>query len=318
MKTIILILMLSFLTAPIWAQKDLFGNLTNKYAEKDGFSASRITSDMFDLYLKKRNIDEDSPVYEALKNLNNILVVSQSAFFTGGIVHPDSASENTDVRELHQDILKHYENNNYTLFKTEKHMGEDVKVFLKKNRDNIEALALVTNSNRVTNLVELQGENIDLSTVSELNKALNLRGLENLYKITNRGARGYYVPTPPVPEVPSEEHIREMMEKQHELIEKQRHLSDEQRQKIEIQARVMADKQREMAEKYREMADKYQRQPIFLSAPGDSVEYYINGKKVTAEEVKKISPDSIERVEVDKNKTRGEKNKGSIRITTRK
>jgi hypothetical protein len=313
MKTIFLIIMIALLSVPTRAQKDLFGNLTAKYADKDGFSASRITNDMFDLYIKRRNIEQDSPVYEALKNLDNILVVSQSGFFSRRGVNPDSALQNADVKAIHQDILKHYENNNYTLFKTEKQMGEEVKVYLKKNRDKIESLALVTNSGMATNLVELQGENIDLSTVSELNKALNLRGLENLYKINNAGHRGFYVPAP---EVPSEAHIREMVEKQRELIEKQHHLTDEQRQKIEIQARVMADKQREMAEKYREMADKYHRQPIFLSAPGDSTTYYVDGKKVDAEEVKNISPEDIESVEVKKAK--GKNDKTTIRITTRK
>jgi hypothetical protein len=313
MKTILLTLMIAFITIPGWAQNDLFGNLTNKYSENDGFSASRITSDMFDLYLKKRNIGEDSPVHDALKNLKNILVVSQSGYYARGITHSDSVVPDKTVKEVHQDILKHYENNGYTLFKTEKQMGEDVKIFLKKNKDKIESLALITNSKRITNLVELQGENIDLSTVSELNRALNLRGLENLYKINNTGHRAFFVPAP---DVPSDEHIRGMIEIHREQIEKQNHLTDEQRRKIEIQTRVMMDKQLEMAEKHREMAEKYRRQPIFLSAPGDSTEYFIDGKKVTAEEFKNISPDSIERVEVNKGK--GENSKGTIRITTRK
>ena len=305
--------MIFFLSFPGWAQKDLFGNLTAKYADTDGFSASKISSDMFDLYIKSRNIDENSPVYHALKNLDNILVVSLSGFTPRRGENPGSELQNADIKAIHQEILKHYENNNYTLFKTEKQMGEEVKVFLKKGRDKIESLALVTNSDRTTNLVELQGKDIDLSTVSELNKALNLRGLENLYKINNTAALGFYVP---VPDVPSEEHIREIVEKQRELIEKQRHLTDEQRQKVEKQAREMAQKQREMAEMYREMAEKYRRQPIFLSAPGDSVEYYIDGKKVDFEEVRKINTDNIETVEV--NKTKGENSPGSVRITTRK
>ncbi len=71
------------------------------------------------------------------------------------------------------------------MFKTEKRMGEDVKVFLKKNQDKIKSLALITNSSASTNLVELNGD-IDLSTVAELNNTLNLRGLENLYKINDR------------------------------------------------------------------------------------------------------------------------------------
>ena len=313
MKTIFFTFMILILSSSGWAQKGLFEDLTSKYSDKDGFSASRITRDMFDLYLKKRNVEENSPVYEALKTLDNILVVSQSGYFNRGMVQADTPNEQ-NVNEMYQDILKYYESNNYSLFKTERQMGEDVKVYLKKNGGKIGALALVTHSGRATNLVELQGENIDLTTVSELNKALNLRGLENLYKINSPGTGVFYMRVPP--DVPSEEQIRGMVEKHRDLIEKQNHLTEEQRRKIETQARIMAERQVEMAEKYREMADKYRRQPIFLSVPGDSVDYFIDGQKVDADAMKKISPNDIERVEVNKGKDVNERR--TIRITTRK
>lgn len=314
MKRFFLIAMAVVLSLPALAQntESFFEQLTNKYAEQDGFSASMITSDMFDLYLKKRNIEEESPVFDALKNLDNILVVSQSSFAGAvtGVSDDDTKSETTS-NLLHKTILDHYKNDGYSLLKTEKRMGEDVKVYLKKNQDKIESMALITASSMSTNLVELQGD-IDLKTVSELGQALNLRGLENLYKIDNSSSASYVGRMG----VFSDERIEEMVARQREMAERQRGLTDEQRVQFEEQAKQMAQKQMQMAEKYREMAEKYQREPIFLNYPGDTnTVYFIDGKKVKAKEVKELGADKIESVEI--NKAKNEEDKTTIRIKTK-
>jgi len=312
MKTFLFILTLCAFTLNGIAQQDLFGQLTEHYADRDGFSASRITSDMFDLYIKKRNIDEQSPVFDALKSLDNILVVSQTGVFRGGISTAAETKTDDLATEIHQSILDFYKNNNFILFKTEKQMGEDVKVFLKKNQEKIELLALVTHSQSATSLIQLQGD-IDLSTVSQLSQALNLRGLENLYKINSQGSAAFYVGAG---SEWSRERIEEMVVRQREMAEKQRYLSEEQRQKIEEQARVMAEKQRELAERHRELAEKYNRYPILLNYPGDAnAVYFLNGKKVDAEALKKIKPNDIESIEVTKPKKEGEET--TIKIKTK-
>lgn len=310
MKTIMMILMICILPFQGISQPNLFDELTRKYADRDGFSASRITSDMFDLYLKRRNVDESSPVYDALKSLNQILIVTQSNWKHAAVgVGENQASDD----ELHKTFLGYYTGNNFTLLKTENQMGEDVKVYLKKNRDKIESLALVTKSPVMTQLIEIQG-NIDLQSVSRLSQALNLRGLENLYKINDRGPRPMLV-TPPGPPM-SDEEIREMSRKMREIAEQQQHLSEEQRRQIEEQAKHMAEKQRAMAERYREMAEKYQRTPIFLSHPGDTTTIYIiNGKRANAEEIRKMSPESIQSIEVIKKDDKTDKT--TIRIKTK-
>ena len=323
MKKIIIIIIIAALSFPAMAQpnQNFFKQLTDLYADKDGFSASQISNDMFDLYLKKRNIEKDSPISKALEELDNILVVSQSKFnraadlVRGGYITPESAKkedaeENNDLHDL---IIDHYNSNDYTLLKTEKQMGEDVKIYLKKNAGIIESLALVTNSSVSTQLVELQGD-IDLKTVSELGQTLNLRGLENLYKIENNperfgriyGFRNYN-------DFYSQEKIEEMVAREKELLEKQKMLTEEQRVKIEEKAREMAQKQKEMAEKARQMAETYGRQPIFLSAPGDTnTVYYLNGKKVKAKEIKELDKSSIQTIEV-----KGDDKKGKTTVTIR-
>ncbi len=320
MKRIILMTLVIIMTIPVLAQQNqtLFSQLTEKYADKDGFSASMLTSDLFDLYLKKKNLDEDSPVYDALKQLDKIIVISQSnlmrasAVVSGTGKNISAGDEDTDS-EIHQTMLNYYKKENYTLFKTEKRMGEDVKVFLKKDQDKIKSLALVTNSSTSTNLVELDGD-IDLSTVAELNKTLNLKGLENLYKIDDSSRFWGY--STGVGTGYSRANVEELVTRQRDLYEKQKNLSEKQREEMVAQTRQRMERQAQIAEKYRQLAETYGRQPIFLSTPGDTnTVYYLNGKKVKAKDIKELDKEKIESVELKKGETADDKT--VVRIKTK-
>lgn len=320
MKRLIVLMLSGMLFLPGFSQK-FFNILTEKYSEKDGFSATFITRDMFNLYLKKKQVDEKSPVTETLKNLDNILVVSQTGF---------GKDKSIDVDEMQKDILNHYKSDQgYTLFKTQKVMGEDLKVYLKKSNETINSLAILSVSSISLNLVELNGV-IDMENLAQLGQELNLRGLESLYRIGSGSsfpramAIGEYYDRSRDFELGrhlNSQEFQKSLQEQLSQAEKYKELSAEQRKKIEEQfkeqAKQMAEKQAQMAETYREMARKYQRFPIFLSTPGDSnVVYYLNGKKVDASEIKKIDPDDIKTIMVQKS---DEKNKKSnIKIETKK
>ena len=321
MKKLILIIVLLGTIVSVKAQDSqaFFDQMTQKYAESDGFSASMLTRDMFDLYLKKKDLDESSEVAAALKNLDNILVLSQSGYSFPFIAGPEKEidkdayqakldNQKAKRETMHKEILDHYKQKNYSLFKTEKRMGEDIKVYLKKNNGKISSLALITHSNASTNVVELDGD-IDLSTVASLNKAMNLKGLENLYKLDNKSPYGAYVP------YMDEQRVEQMAARAKEMAERQAVLSKEQLERIEEQAEMQAQRQMEMADRYREMAEKYGRQPIFLNYPGDSTIYYLNGKKVTIDEIKDLDKESIKSVQVTNSDKKGEKTE--VRISTK-
>jgi len=320
MKKYILFVLVIVFSLPTLAQESLFDRLTQEYMDVNGFSASQITEDMFDLYLKKKNIEKDSPVYDALNSLDKILVISQSNLMGGFYVSADKKDEKKDeedyVKSIHETILKYYRENKFTLFKTEKRMNEDVKVFLKKDpNDAITNLALVTNSNSATNLIELQGVDINMATLSDLSKAFNLRGLENLYKINSPG---YFVGSGGSigAAVYSRDRLEELVQRERKLAREREFMSQEQQEELEKQAREMAEKQIQMAEKYREMAEKYQRQPVFLNYPGDkNTIYMINGKKVAAEDLKKLKPDQIATVEIEGGET--DNDATTIKIVTK-
>ena len=314
MKRMYLLMLVVILSIPALAQQNttLFDQLTEKYADTEGFSANLITSDLFDLYIKKRNIEETSPVFDALKKLDRITVISQSSYLGKTVGQPVAENtKNTEKDQVHAVILDFYKKSGYTLLKTEKRMGEDIKVFIKKNQEKTNALALITKSSYSASLVELQGE-IDLKTVGELNKALNLKGLENLYKIDSNSQFGFVSGTGFSPM-----RIEEFAAQQSEMARKHSQLSKEQQAAFEDQARAMAEKQMQLADKYREMWEKYGREPIFLSYPGDTnTVYYIDGKKVKAKEIKELDKSKIGSVEIDKAEKEGDKT--TVRIKTKK
>jgi hypothetical protein len=315
MKTIFLFFFSLFLSIAAVSQ-GLFNTLTEKYAAQEGFSATNLTKDMFDLYLKKKQIEPNSPGYETLKKLDNILVVSYTNF-PSEMMNPNKAPES--VSEMQKIVLDFYLGQKFTLFKTENRNGEDLKVFLKKNGEKVSALALVSahSTTRFT-LVELNGD-IDLSGISDLNMALNLKGLENLYKINgqqdNTSMWQKYSDVYPF----SLEQQQELQKNLQQAYEDMNKLKGEKMTEWKLQNKEMFEKQKEMSEKYRQMGEKYGRHPIFLSAPGDTnMVYFIDGKKVNAEEISKINSDQIESISVVKPDKSSPSKKGEMKIKTKK
>ena len=313
MKTIVLSICILISALNLHAQ-DLFGSLTGKYANQEGFSATHLTNDLFDLYLKKKQVEPGSAVYETLRKLNRITVISQNSFGS-----PENQGKMKETLSAVQDeIVNYYKDPAFSLLKTENRMGEVIKVYLKKSGEKVSTLSMISSSPTRLTMVELAGD-IDLSKVSDISGALNVRGLENLNKINGTSNTFVFQGMDMLNQLEDQrifwemnpENMENLSNMNIEMRIKNRELADKQRE--------MAEKHREMAEKQREMAIRYGRQPIFLSTPGDTnVVYFINDKKVDSEKIKSMNPEDIESVSVIKAE-QGKKNKKSeIRIITRK
>ena len=313
MKTIVLSICILISALNLHAQ-DLFGSLTGKYANQEGFSATHLTNDLFDLYLKKKQVEPGSAVYETLRKLNRITVISQNSFGS-----PENQGKMKETLSAVQDeIVNYYKDPAFSLLKTENRMGEVIKVYLKKSGEKVSTLSMISSSPTRLTMVELAGD-IDLSKVSDISGALNVRGLENLNKINGTSNTFVFQGMDMLNQLEDQhifwemnpENMENLSNMNIEMRIKNRELADKQRE--------MAEKHREMAEKQREMAIRYGRQPIFLSTPGDTnVVYFINDKKVDSEMIKSMNPEDIESVSVIKAE-QGKKNKKSeIRIITRK
>lgn len=297
MKQLGIFLMAMLLAFTAEAQT-IFEELVDQYVDVEGFSAVQITNDMFDLYLKQKNIDSDDPVYEVLDDLDNMMVISQT--FTG---------DNDQVKEEMKTMIRdYYRENDYTLFKTEKNASSDLKIYIDKTDEGITSMGLLSSNSFSVNLIEMNG-NIDLSKIASLNKALNIRGLEQLQVFDNKKSPSnfYFNYEFELPDMStyelSEERRREIQEHVQQAQEEMRKHQEE-----------MKIHQREMNLKQRELFEKYNKFPVIISGPdGEDAEYYVNGRKVDKDEIKELDPESIRSIEIDK-KDESKKQKAQIKI----
>ncbi|HKJ41541.1 MAG TPA: DUF4252 domain-containing protein [Sunxiuqinia sp.] len=301
MKRIVIYLMAMLLVLPATAQS-LFSELVKKYVDQEGFSAVQITDDMFDLYLKKKDIKPDDPVYNVLNDLKNMTVITQTY-----------TDDNEKVKDgLVKEIRDYYQNNGYSLFKTEKTAERDLKIYLKKNGENISSMGLLTSNSFSVNLIEMNGK-IDLSNVATLNKVLNIRGLEQLQVFDNHSAPdnfyfNYQYRVPKVPNVPGYKLSEEEQAKIREEVQKAQ-------EDMKVHQKEMFIRQKEMGERQKELFEKYQRFPIMITGPNsENADYYVDGKKVTLDELREINPDSVQSIKVIK-KDEDKKASSQIRIT---
>ncbi len=289
MKRILLTLLAGLLITLAGAQT-IFEELVDDYADIEGFSAVQLTSDMFELYLKKKNIEADDPVYETLKNLENIMVITQT--FVG-----DEEEDETNPRDgLKYEIIQHYKDNSYNLFKTEKNSGSDLKIYIRKDDGTVESMGLVSSNSFSVNLIEMNGD-IDLSNIATLSKALNIRGLEQLRVFNNESPNEFFFNYQyRMPNVDMSEF--KMSNERQKEIEKQ--MQEHQEQFEERHRERMKDGER-LQERSRELYKKYQRFPIIISgSDNNDVEYYIDGKQVDLEDIKELNHEKIESIQVNK------------------
>ena len=298
MRKLVLIILAVILVTPLFGQ-ELFKTLVDKYSNKNGFSAVQLSKDMFDLYLKKKNIDEKDPVYAVIDNLKNILVITQMK----------GEEKDEGLKTIQTEILDYYNKKGFTLFKTEKKAGNDLKVYIEKNKEGVSAIGLVNLSDLSLTLIEINGV-IDLTSIASLNKAFNIRGLEALNKIDDPG-NGIAVTGFSSFQVPN---IR------FELSEEQRKEMEETVKKAQEELKVLLNgvQIQRMIEQQKITSDKYKRFPILLSGDSENTEYYINGKKADKDDIRNLDPKSIEGITVTKEGINDEPKPGVIKITTKK
>jgi hypothetical protein len=302
MKTIAIYLVAMVLVLPAGAQT-FFDELVKKYVDVEGFSAVQLTNDMFGLYLKKKDIKPDDPVYKVLNDLDNMMVITQT--FT--------SSDSTSKEKLKTEIRNHYQGDGYSLFKTEKNANSDLKIYISKKADEgIKSMGLISSNSFSVNLIEMNGK-IDLSKVATLNNALNIRGLEQLRTFDNSTAPNNFNFNYQF-DMPDFKGFEMSEERQKEIEE---HVKKAQKA-MESHQFNMLENEKVLGERQKEIFEKYQRHPIFFSAPGDKdAEYYVNGNKVDFDEVKQITSDDIESIEIIK-KDDSKKQKTEIKIQLKK
>jgi hypothetical protein len=168
MKNKILALLLIMLSGMLHAQNTPVDKLFEKYSGKDGYTVINISSQMFGLFAAMSG--DDKGAQEAMKGISGIRILAEE--------------KKSATTEFATDI-KNLQTKEYTEMMSIKEKKQDIKFLLRLNGKAVsELLMLIAGEENV--LICIQGDNINLNTISNLSKTIKVEGMENLEKIEKK------------------------------------------------------------------------------------------------------------------------------------
>lgn len=171
MKKIILSLVTFCLAIIIQAQSSAVDDMFNKYSEKQGFTVVSISSKMFSLFANKDAENKDAG--EIINKLKSIKILSvEDSLLNMNLNFYTELSRKLDL-SVYEELLVVKE-------------GPDITKFLIRQTGNIiSELLVITGGPKGNSLISIKGE-LNLKSISELSKSLDMQELKNLDKIEKK------------------------------------------------------------------------------------------------------------------------------------
>jgi len=183
MKKVVLsiaVLVLVLLAGNTFAQSPSDALFT-KYGSKDGFTTVHITKDLFALFADvaaESDSEETREMQDMIKGLDQIRILMYEKNDEGqfdGKLFQDFKSELSTVK------LK-----DFTELMTVKETNESVKFMILKKDKIINEMFLIIDGKDQAGFISITG-NIDMKSIANLSKAMNIKGMEKLEMINKKG-----------------------------------------------------------------------------------------------------------------------------------
>lgn len=169
MKRIILFILL---IAPILvsAQQSPVDRLFDKYSGREGYTSVFISSHLFGLFAKMDM--QDKELESLMSRLKAIKILS--------------ADNVKDARvNFHREIIRELPMKEYTELMVVKEKDQEFTFLIRERNGRIMELLMISGGINNNALISIQGD-IDLKTISNLSRSMNIQGLQNLEKIENK------------------------------------------------------------------------------------------------------------------------------------
>lgn len=171
MKKVITMLFVCLSMAAMAQSKSVFQQIVNdcKVSQK---TVTQIDRDLFDLYLKNRNVESKEALEKVLKGVDNLNVLQFVV------------QKPKQQLALLDDMKRSYEKGGWKLFKEGVDANSQSYIVLKKDQQKIGGIAYMgTELDRVS-LLEFLGNDIQVAHIAQLSNLMNLQGVEKLSKLT--------------------------------------------------------------------------------------------------------------------------------------
>lgn len=173
MKKIVAIVMLAMMVTGAQAQ-DAISKFFSKYQNDESFSQVNISSRMFGLFTEMEgDTPEDKEILDAISKLKGLKIIAKE----------DARNARDLYKEAFTVIPKDYEE-----LMTVRDKDKDMKFMIKESGGKISELLMVMGGNNDFMVLSLFGE-IDLKQVSRIGKKMDVKGLENLNNLDDKGEK---------------------------------------------------------------------------------------------------------------------------------
>ena len=171
MKKVFLSFITICLTLIMQAQGNPVDDMFNKYSEKPGFTVVSISSKMFSLFENKNTENKDAD--DVINKLKSIKILSvEDSLLNKNLNFYDELSKKLDL-SVYEEVM---------VVKS----GLDVTKFLIKQKGNIiSELLVIVGGPGGNSLISIKGE-LNLKTISELSKDIDIQELKSLDKIDKK------------------------------------------------------------------------------------------------------------------------------------
>lgn len=170
MRKISLIIASLIISFNSFSQNSPVEKLFENYANKDGFTTITISNYMFSLFAKK-NTDKDhlGKVTNGLESLR-ILTVDDSVL-------------NSTIN-FYKEIIKELPLDHYKELMSVKDKDQDMKMLINEKDGRIKEFLMIVGGKNNNVLIYIKGD-IDLASLAEISKEMNIQGLDNLDKLNS-------------------------------------------------------------------------------------------------------------------------------------
>ena len=153
------------------AQSNPVDEMFNKYSEKQGFTVVSISSKMFSLFANKDAENKDAG--EIINKLKSIKILSvEDSLLNKNLNFYTELSKKLDL-SVYEELMVVKE-------------GPDITKFLIRQTGNIiSELLVITGGPKGNSLISIKGE-LNLKSISELSKSLDMQELKSLDKIEKK------------------------------------------------------------------------------------------------------------------------------------
>jgi hypothetical protein len=171
MKKLIAIVVLMTVISGAYAQ-DAISKFFSKYQNDETFSQVNVSSRMFGLFMKMEGeTEQDKEILDAISKLKGLKIIAKD----------DARNARELYKEAFTVIPKDYEE-----LMSVRDEDKDMKFMIKESGGKIAELLMVMGGKEEFMVLSLFGE-IDLKQISRIGRQLDVKGLENLERIDNKG-----------------------------------------------------------------------------------------------------------------------------------